>query len=448
MHPSRPTLLALAAVLVAAAPASASTVRLDPGGGEESSQITYTAAGGEQNKLSVSVDGARATIDDPGASTITPQQGCTSVTPKRVTCDLQSSTDTIQTVEANLDDGNDTFDMTATNTRYAGAVVNGGPGNDELHGGPFGNTLNGDVGLDRLYGGPSFDNFTTADATGSADADLLDGGDGDDTVYAYRERTTPVTVDLAAGTPAGEAGEGDSLVSIESVGGGTAGDTLRGTDGFNQLNGDMGDDTLDGRGGNDSLFSGDGDDTVIGGAGDDDIEAGKGDDTIRLENPAGTYDRIVSCAEGDDSVGDLVEAFPGVGLDCEQLNIGGGVVVPVAPRRVTSTYIQMSIPCPAAYRDANGVCAGKLQIEPRLAFKRSASTRFKQRYGATAFRFTTGSARILVRLNASGRKEIKKSISRMQFTLRLNETATKKVRELAWTETLSRFYMQRLGILH
>jgi Ca2+-binding RTX toxin-like protein len=256
-----------------------------------------------------------------------------------------------------------------------------------------------------------------------------------------------VTVDLASGAPAGEAGEGDSLVSVESVSGGSAGDTLRGTDGFNSLTGRDGDDTLDGRGGGDGLFSGDGDDTVIGGAGDDDIETGAGDDTIRLENPPGTYDRIVVCDDGDDSVGDLVEPFPSVGLDCERLNIGGGIVVPVAPKRVTSTYIQMSIPCPAAYRDSNGVCAGKLQVEPRLAFKRSATTRYRQRYGATAFRFTTGSARILVRLNAAGRKEIAKSVARMQFTLRLTETATGQVRELAWTETMSRFYMRRLGIL-
>jgi hypothetical protein len=110
------------AILAAAAPASASTVRLSPGGGDESSELTYTAAAGEQNKVSVAVDRGRATIDDPGASSITAQQGCMQVNPKRAVCDLQDSTNTIQYVVAELGDGNDSFEMTAVNTQFAGAT--------------------------------------------------------------------------------------------------------------------------------------------------------------------------------------------------------------------------------------------------------------------------------------------------------------------------------------
>ncbi len=447
MDPARLTLAILAAALLAAAPASASTVRLDPGGGDESSKVTYTAAPGEQNKLSVTVDGPRATIEDPGAGEIVTQQGCTRQTPKRAVCDLQDSTATIQYVLAELGDGNDTFAMTAVNTQFAGSRVNGGQGNDDLRGAQFADALNGGVGTDELRGGPGDDFLILEDVSGSADSDYVDGGEGSfDQLDAYSKRTSPVTVDLASDAPAGEAGENDRLIDLESAGGGMANDVIRGDDGPNIVVGGAGNDIVDGRGGRDVVTGGDGDDDVTGGGGEDDIAGEAGNDTITLGNEPGVYDRFVFCSEGSDLVTGVTEAFPSLGIDCERVDLGLGVVVPTLPRRVTTTYVAMSIPCPAAFRDANGVCAGKLQVEPRLAFKRDAKTRFRTRYGARDFRFKTASARIAVRLNARGRKELRKQVFRLQFTLRLKEAATGRVRQFEWTETLSRRMLQQAGV--
>lgn len=447
MHLARLTTAALAALLLAAAPASASTVRLDPGGGDDSSTVTYTAAPGEQNKVSVAVDGPKATIDDPGASSITTQQGCTQVTPKRAVCDLQDSTTNIQRIAADLADGDDSFEMTAVNTQFAGASVVGGPGNDDLRGGPFADSLNGGIGIDQLRGGLGNDFLSTDDATGSADADLVDGGDSDfDQFSGYSKRTSPVTVDLASNAPAGEAGEGDTLIGLEAMGGGLADDTIRGNDADNVLGGGPGNDILDGRAGRDALNGEDGNDTVIGGTGNDQIDAGAGDDLIPLGNATREYDSYVFCGAGNDLVTELIEAFPSLGLDCERVDKGSGIVLTILPRRVTTTYIAMSIPCPAAFRDSRGVCAGKLVVEPRLAFMRSDTTRYRTRYGATAFRFTTQSAKITVPLNASGRKELRKPFMRIQFTLRLNETATGQARQFEWTENLSRAILKQRGV--
>ena len=447
MHPSLPTVLALAAVLVGAAPASASTVRLDPGGGGESTEVIYTAAEGEQNKLSVTVDRGRATVDDPGASSITAQQGCAQVTPKRAICDLQDSTATIQYVQADLGDGNDTFDLIAdANTRFVGALAKGGPGSDTLRGGIYADSLDGGVGIDELHGGEGSDSLTTADTTGAADADFVDGGHGFDSFAGYAERTTPVSVDMTMHTPAGEAGEGDKLESIEGIGGGHAGDTLRGDIYDDHLSGGNGDDVLIAEDGNDYLSGGDGNDTLSGGILNDEYEAGPGDDTIQLGNRKGEYDRYVACSEGSDLVTGLTEALPAVSTDCERVDVGFGIVLTSLPRRVTKTSIAMSIPCPARFRDANGVCAGKLAVEPRMAFRKSARTRFRERYGAKEFRFTTQSARITVPLNARGRKELAKPVFRLQFTLRLRDQVKDRVREFAWTENLSRFILRQNGV--
>jgi hypothetical protein len=445
MQPARLTTALIAILLLGAAPAAASTVRLDPGGGDRGSTVTYTAAPGEANKVSVSVDGPKATIDDPGASAITVQQGCTQVTPTRATCDLQSSTDDIQEIVADLGDGADTFAVTA-GTTFVGSVVKGGPGNDVLNGGPYSDNLDGGGGIDTLHGGDGQDFLTDGDVTGAADGDVIDGGAGESDFLSYSERTAPVSVDLALGTPAaGEAGEGDTVTGVEGVDGGKSDDTLRGNEASNGLSGAEGNDTLDGRGGNDQLFGGSGNDTLIGGAGVDDDEAEDGNDVIRLDNPPGVHDRYILCGNGTDSVEGLTAA-PSVGLDCETTDLGSGIVRSTLPRRVTTGYVSISIPCPAAFRDASGLCAGKLVVEPKGAYAKSASTRFKQRYGAKELRFRTASARITVPLNAEGRKQLRKPFFKLQFTLRLNETATGKVKQIEWTQYLSRAELKKRGV--
>jgi hypothetical protein len=171
---------------------------------------------------------------------------------------------------------------------------------------------------------------------------------------------------------------------------------------------------------------------------------GAGDDVIRMDNPPGTFDRqFGGCFEGSDLIVGLGPA-PSVAPTCERADFGDNLVLPLLPRRVTTTAIAMGIPCPANLR-VNGVCAGKLVVEPTGAYRRSASTRHRQRYGAKAFRFTTQSGRVTVPLNAAGRRQLRKSAFKFQFTLRL-ETPSGTVRQEQWTEYLVRSFLRQQGV--
>jgi hypothetical protein len=91
---------------------------------------------------------------------------------------------------------------------------------------------------------------------------LIYGGDR----VTYATRTAPLRVDLADAAADGEAGEGDTLLNIESVEGGSGDDQLLGDDGRNSLFGGRGRDRLAGRGGGDTLLSGFGGGTLSCGA--------------------------------------------------------------------------------------------------------------------------------------------------------------------------------------
>jgi hypothetical protein len=109
MTPFRAFFTLMVALLAGAAPASAATVHVESGTAEDPYTLVYTAAAGEQNKVSILVEGSRATIDDPGADPLTAGARCTQVTPKRATCDLESTTNRISFVRADLGDGDDTW---------------------------------------------------------------------------------------------------------------------------------------------------------------------------------------------------------------------------------------------------------------------------------------------------------------------------------------------------
>ncbi|MBM2221137.1 Hint domain-containing protein [Sulfitobacter pseudonitzschiae] len=115
-------------------------------------------------------------------------------------------------------------------------IVSGTAGNDLINAG-----YTGDVGGDMVDAG---DNEFSDDPT-KADDDIIEAGDGNDTVFA---------------------GNGNDLVN--------------GGEGNDSLNGGMGNDTLNGEGGNDTINGGAGDDLINGGAGDDVIKGGDGSDTI------------------------------------------------------------------------------------------------------------------------------------------------------------------------
>jgi Ca2+-binding RTX toxin-like protein len=144
-------------------------------------------------------------------------------------------------------------------------------GTDDLRGVEGGDVLMGGPGTDLLAGGPGDDVLRGDDAAPFADA--LDGGPGAD-LADWAAASSPVTVDLAAGTGAG----GDSLRSIENLGGSAQGDVLRGDSAGNVILGRGGADEVDAGAGNDTVLAGAGSDTVLGGLGDDHLigEAGGG----------------------------------------------------------------------------------------------------------------------------------------------------------------------------
>ncbi|WP_343525506.1 cadherin domain-containing protein [Sphingomonas sp.] len=160
----------------------------------------------------------------------------------------------------------------------------------------YADTLTGDGGANILRGGAGDDALA-----GLGGADLLDGGDGND-MADYSASTNGVTVNLTAGTGAGGDAEGDTLISIENVTGGSGNDVLTGTSGVNILRGGAGNDVLAGLGGADVLDGGAGSNTVDYGASGSAVYVTLGN--LRLGTPLGLVTSAV--ARGGDAEGDTL----------------------------------------------------------------------------------------------------------------------------------------------
>jgi Ca2+-binding RTX toxin-like protein len=168
-------------------------------------------------------------------------------------------------------DGNDLIVGGTLNDLISGGngndVLQVGDGNDTLTGGSNSDRLEGGVGNDSLNGGSSADTLV-----GGLGDDLLDGGSSNDTAD-YTTSAAAVTVDLVAGTAAGEGN--DKLLNIENATGSGLADTITGNTLANVIVG--GD-------GNDLLHGGDGNDTLTGGAGNDQLFGDAGHDTLKWDS--------------------------------------------------------------------------------------------------------------------------------------------------------------------
>lgn len=171
--------------------------------------------------------------------------------------------------------GNDQINGDAGND-----IVRGGAGNDLLDGGFGEDALFGDDGNDLLRGGDEadvleggsgddalFGDFGDDILRGGDNADFLDGGLGNDVLDGgaaddtadYSGAFGPVRIDLRIETAqdTGEYGV-DTLISIERVIGGSAGDVIIGNDAVNIFTGGFGDDELTGGSNVDTaIFAGD-----------------------------------------------------------------------------------------------------------------------------------------------------------------------------------------------
>src|SRR3954447_27041424 len=238
----RRPVLTLLALLILPATAHAATVRLDvtpdEGRTPASSTLVYSAAPGEANQLSITLNDDVFTVDDvvPVAPGVHCARGAPG-DPTRVRC-----TDVVDPdVEASLGDRDD---IAAIDPGDAFARVDAGPGNDRVRAGEVKGRSGTDLiqGTD-LAGGPGNDVEFADPANGGVGTrffqgtvpdgdDVLIGSDADDGV-SYAGRTDGVRVSLDGRVDDGAPGERDDLRNIEDVTGSKEADVLTGDGGPN-----------------------------------------------------------------------------------------------------------------------------------------------------------------------------------------------------------------------
>lgn len=237
-------------------------------------------------------------------------------------------------------DGNDGDDRLEAG---AGAdIANGGAGNDIVMGGDGDDTLYGGGGADQVSGGAGDDTirsllseegnhyytesqtynhwsggyYTSYQYYEDARGDVLDGGDGNDSVTGsnasdrllggsgndlLQGRGGDDALDGGDGNDVLLGGDGNDeltdLIGTARLDGGAGDDALRSGAADDELVGGLGNDTLSSGDGNDTLHGGDGDDVLIGAAGVDVLRGGLGNDTL----DTGSGDETVSGEVGDDT---------------------------------------------------------------------------------------------------------------------------------------------------
>ncbi|WP_066482670.1 MULTISPECIES: hypothetical protein [unclassified Sphingomonas] len=184
-------------------------------------------------------------------------------------------------------------------------TLSGGNGDDVLEGGAGNDRVDGGNANDRLFGGAGDDTIDGGNGTdrlaGDAGNDRLDGGNDNDALAGGSGNDR---LDGGNGRDTIDGGEGD-----DTIDGGNDNDSMWGGSGNDRIEAGNGNDTLVGGTGADSLYGGNGNDTLWGGEGDDRLEGGNGSDTF-LFAPGGGTDTIVNFDRGDRI--DLT-AFTGIG---------------------------------------------------------------------------------------------------------------------------------------
>ena len=165
-------------------------------------------------------------------------------------------------------------------------VINGKAGNDTLDGGGGDDVMTGGLGNDQLGGGNGKDYLDGGEGQDSLDGgagddilqysagDLLDGGDGSDTLLLdLSAQTGGVTIDISSPGIAQVLADGASILHVEAL----------------QFSGGAGADTVTGGIGADLINGGAGDDVLAGGVGDDTLQGADGYDVARFSGAANDY---------------------------------------------------------------------------------------------------------------------------------------------------------------
>ena len=207
--------------------------------------------------------------------------------------------------------GNNDLTITINNVANDGAAgegdnvmdtvegVAGAEGNDTITGSSASNTLFGGDGADDISGANGndlLDGEIPGEGFGVFAGDILDGGNGIDTV-SYRSHFSGVTVNIGGGANDGLPGEGDDVQStVENLIGTDDFDTLTGTAAANTISAGNGSDTVNGGDGGDTLDGDAGFDTINGEGGNDEINS-RGDGAPDTDN----------CGPGGDTA--IADAF-------------------------------------------------------------------------------------------------------------------------------------------
>jgi Ca2+-binding RTX toxin-like protein len=234
---------------ISVAPAGAATVQLAPTHARISSYdglvLSVDAAPGERNEIVVRVRDGRTEVLDL-ASSLSPGSGCRSDAGGAVSCDPER----VDVWVVDLGDGDDTLTVQAP---FFNAWYFGGEGNDRITGSSGGSEFfAGGAGADELRGGAGTDVFDEDGPRHSPEADLYDGGAGEDMIlYTAPTRDRGITVNLTEGTGP----EGDQLVAIESINATDHDDVLIGSEQGGTIYARGGDDWVDARGGDDKVWT-------------------------------------------------------------------------------------------------------------------------------------------------------------------------------------------------
>ena len=222
--------------------ARAGTASLAVGTGEHGEVvyvlISYRAANGERNDVTVSQEGSSVVFHDAGAPVEV--DGCDRIDEHTARCtspradDVNAGigvgdlNDRVRNVNAWVGVDGGTGKDTLSAGMHASTLVGGG-GTDVVIGSPYDDVLVGGAGPDRIEGGEG-DDFLAGDGHfifATRAADVVDGGPGID-VASYRGRVAGVHVDLRRAGGQGARGEGDVLTGIEGLEGGGGPDRLIG----------------------------------------------------------------------------------------------------------------------------------------------------------------------------------------------------------------------------
>lgn len=179
------------------------------------------------------------------------------------------------------------------NTLTTGAgtdTVTAGDGDNTINVGDGSNNVTVGNGNNSISGGSGNDTFVAGNGNnifvGGLGTNSFTGGTGNNTIDYSLITSTPIIINLLAGTASGT-GLSDSFTGVQNVIGGSGNDTITGTTLANIIYGGDGDDVITGGGGNDTLYGGNGNDTITGGTGNDTIYAGDGNNTV-LTGVSGT----------------------------------------------------------------------------------------------------------------------------------------------------------------